>query len=202
MNHLRLKPRSSVVLFILSPEFCFAKIRPPHTMGNQSSRGGASSESTTLSDVTDSERSSTKLPSLHGNLMRSQHKRDPMKCVRQRNKLDMPTYYIHCMKRFAFSTLSACCTLYDMILTQFLIVHSFRTNEMELIDYMKLSSILVKVVWVLFPKLENVIRRSGGLLDPNSWTIRNAAFDSFPFADPCNRKSPSLKTFPKTTTVQ
>jgi hypothetical protein len=49
------------------------------TMGNQSSRGGTASERTAFSDVTDSEGSSTKLPSLHGNLMRSQHKRDPMK---------------------------------------------------------------------------------------------------------------------------
>jgi hypothetical protein len=53
------------------------------TMGNQSSRGGTASERTAFSDVTDLEGSSTKLPSLHGNLMRSQHKRDPMKCVRR-----------------------------------------------------------------------------------------------------------------------
>jgi hypothetical protein len=159
-------------------------------MGNQSSMCGTASERTAFSDVTDSEGSSTKLPSLHGNLMRSQHKRDPMKCVRY-------------SPLFAHVVLEYTVQLYDTLLTQFLMLLSFfhKWIGIESVGYMKFSSFLGKVVWDRLQKLENVIRRSGGLLGPNSWTMRNAAFNSSPCSVSHNRILPSLKTFPNTTTV-
>jgi hypothetical protein len=162
-------------------------------MGNRSSRGSAASERTTLSDVTDSEGSSTRLPSLHGNLMRSQHKRDPMKCVRYRTGLYRKVIrFLHSWRM-----------LYDILLTRLLLILlSFCTHGMELIDCMRSLSFLEREVWDLLQKLENVVRRSGALLGPNSLRMRNAAFNSFPYSDSRNRTNPSLKTFPNTTAVQ